>query len=466
MEQYIKLDYNNMMADYVGPHGFTDADLAAIAPKAKAAFDYVQANSGKGMLGWTQLAYNQDAIVEDILATAAAIRSSFRTFVVLGIGGSALGPIAVFQALKHLHYNELPDDKRNGPKFYVEDNVDPERMNALLDIIDPATTCFNVITKSGATSETMSQYLIISDILQKRVGEGWNKHIVATTDTCKGNLIKLAQKEGFKTFFIPDSVGGRFSELCPVGLLPAAVLGIDIKAFLAGARAMQQRSDSADLATNAPLLSAALQYMAMQKGNNISVMMPYADSLKYIADWYCQLWGESLGKAVDYDGNTVYAGQTPVKALGVTDQHSQIQLYTEGPFDKVVTFIAVDNFRSEYTIPQGLPDFPDVNFLCGNTMGLLLNNERRATEYALTKAQRLNHTIYVPEVNAFTLGQLLMLFMLETAYCGALLNINTFNQPGVEEGKKATFALFDRRGFEEKKAELLSTKAKSDRYII
>lgn len=466
MQQKIRLDYNNMMADYVGQEGFSDQELDALAPQCQAAFDYVEKNSGKGMLGWARLAYDQDEIVQDILATAKAVRSKFKAFVVLGIGGSALGPIAVFQALCHLHYNELPDAKRNGPKFYVEDNVDPERMNALLDIIDPKETCFNVITKSGATSETMSQYLVISKLLKQQLGDSWSDHIIATTDTCKGNLIKLAQKEGFKTFYIPDSVGGRFSELCPVGLLPAAVLGVDIQAFLQGAKDMQEASKSADARKNAPLLCAALQYIAMKKGKNISVMMPYADSLKYIADWYCQLWGESLGKAVDYDGKVVYAGQTPVKALGVTDQHSQIQLYTEGPFDKVVTFIAVDQFRKEYTIPQGLPDFPDVNFLCGNTMGLLLNNERRATEYALTKAKRLNHTIYLPEVNAYTLGQLLMLFMLETAYCGALLNINTFNQPGVEEGKKATFALFDRRGFEEKKKELQSAKAKSDKYII
>ncbi len=194
--------------------------------------------------------------------------------------------------------------------------------------------------------------------------------------------------------------------------------------------------------------------------------MPYADSLKYIADWYCQLWGESLGKSVDLDGNTVFAGQTPVKALGVTDQHSQIQLYTEGPFDKVVTFIAVDRFRTEVIIPEGLPDFPDVNFLCGNTMGLLLNNERKATEYALTKYKRMNHTIYLPEVNAYTVGQLLMFFMLKTAYCGAMLNIDAYNQPGVEGGKKATFALFDRKGFEAKKEEIVSAKAKEAKYII
>ena len=195
-------------------------------------------------------------------------------------------------------------------------------------------------------------------------------------------------------------------------------------------------------------------------------MMPYADSLKYIADWYCQLWGESLGKAVNLKGETVNVGQTPVKSLGVTDQHSQVQLYAEGPFDKVITFIAVDKFRSSYTIPEGLPEFPDVNFLCGNDMGKLLNTERVATEYALTKKQKANRTIYLPEVNEFTLGQVLMFFMLETAYTGALLGINTFDQPGVEEGKKATFALFDRRGFEEKKAELQNAKKKSDKYII
>lgn len=467
MKKTITLDYNNMMADYIGVReGISDGELEKSLPMAADAHRYVTAHAGSGMMGWTDLAYNQDEIVADIIDTAAAIRNKFEAFVVLGIGGSALGPTAVFQALCHLHYNELPAARRGGPRFYVEDNVDPERMNALLDIVDPATTCFNVITKSGATSETMSQYLVISHLLKAKLGDKWADHIVATTDTQKGNLIKLAQKEGFKTFYIPSGVGGRFSELCPVGLLPAAVLGIDIRALLDGARTMQESAKCDNARENAPLMGALLQYIAMSKGKNISVMMPYADSLKYIADWYCQLWAESLGKAVDLDGKTVHVGQTPVKSLGVTDQHSQVQLYTEGPFDKVLTFIAVDQFRKEYTIPQGLPEFADVNFLCGNTMGLLLNNERRATEYALTKAHRMNRTLYLPEVNAFTLGQLLMYFMLETAYCGAMLNIDTFNQPGVEEGKKATFALFDKHGYEDKKKELLSAKPKRDAYII
>jgi glucose-6-phosphate isomerase len=194
--------------------------------------------------------------------------------------------------------------------------------------------------------------------------------------------------------------------------------------------------------------------------------MPYADSLRYIADWYCQLWGESLGKAVDLNGNTVNVGQTPVKSLGVTDQHSQVQLYTEGPFDKVITMIAVDKFRGDVVIADGAEEFPDVNFLCGHTMGELINTERRATEYALTKSKHMNNTIILPEVNANTVGQLLWFFQLETAYAGAMLNIDTFNQPGVEEGKNATYALFNRKGYEEKKAELESAPQKQDRFII
>ena len=463
----IYFDYNNMMSDYVGDiTGITETDLNASKRAAKAAFENVVEGRGKNMMGWTELCYNQKEIVADIIATAKNIRKNFDNFVVLGIGGSALGPMALFQALCHLHHNELPKSKRKAPKFYVEDNVDPERMAALLDVIDVKKTMFNVITKSGSTSETMTQYLIINDILKKQLGEKAAEHIVATTSASKGNLIKIAKKEGYKTFYIPDGVGGRFSELCPVGLLPAAVLGIDIKALLEGAKFMDKRCAKADAKKNPALMAALLQYLAMQKGNNVSVMMPYADSLKLMADWYAQLWGESLGKSVDLDGNKVYAGQTPVKALGVTDQHSQVQLYTEGPFDKVITLIGVSAYRKTVEIPDGCDDIPAVNFLCGHTMNELITAEMNATEYALTRAQRLNNKIILPEVNAFTMGQLMMFFMLQTAYTGALLNIDTFNQPGVEEGKNATYALLGRAGYEEKAAELKAKKAKTENYII
>ena len=466
-ELKIRFDYNNMMDKFVGEkEGISDKDLKSYSKFAKDAYDKFEAIRGTGMTGWANLVNYDKNEIDDIVNTANEIRKNFKYFVVLGIGGSALGPIAVFQALCHLHHNDLPDDKRNAPKFYVEDNVDPERMLALLDVINVEETMFNVITKSGSTSETMTQYLIINDILTQKLGDKAKEHIITTTSSSKGNLIKIAKKEGYKTFFIPDSVGGRFSELSPVGLLPAAVLGVDVYEFLDGAKYMNEICNLGDYSKNPALASAILSYIALQRGKNISVMMPYADGLKYIADWQCQLGAESIGKEVDKEGKKVFAGQTPVKSLGVTDQHSQVQLYTEGPFDKVTTFLAVDEYRKTVKIPDGCEEIPDVNFLCGHTMNELIQAERVATEYALTVKNRLNRTIYLPILNAFTLGQLLFFFELETAYMGEMLNIDTYNQPGVENGKNATYALLGRKGYEEKKQELNNAPKKLDKYIV
>ena len=439
----IQLDVNHMMADVLGSqYGIDPArveDMAPVAARAQAAVEKVR---GTGWMGWMELPYNQEEVVAHIEAVAAKVRAEFDTFVVLGIGGSALGPIAIQQALNHLHYNELPAEKRGGPRFYVEDNIDPERMAALLDVIDVRKTCFNFITKSGATAETMSQFLIISDLLKKTVGEEWPKHIIATTDQEKGNLIKLAKEHGFETFFVPSTVGGRFSELCPVGLLPAAVCGIDIRAMLEGAAAMDERCKSADVWKNPALLEATLQYLAIEDmGCNVQVMMPYADSLKYMADWFCQLWAESLGKNVTRRGMAVNVGQTPAKSLGVTDQHSQLQLYTEGPYDKVITFLKVGAFRVETAIPHGCEEFANVAFLGGKTLNRLIDAERQGTEYALYRSGRMNQTIILPEVNAYTIGQLICFLEMATAYAGEYYDIDAFNQPGVEESKIASYAV-------------------------
>jgi glucose-6-phosphate isomerase len=420
-----------------------------------------------GKMDFRDLPYNQKDIVKDLIDTANKIKDRFDAFVVLGIGGSALGPIAVQQALNHMHYNELSKEDRGGyPRLYVVDNVDPERMDALFDVIDIEKTAFNVITKSGSTSETMSQFLIIQDMLKTKLGDKYQDHIIATTDAENGNLIKIAKQEGFKTFFIPRGVGGRFSELTPVGLLPAAVCGIDIEELLAGAAYADELSSVDNVYENMAYMAATLQYLAMKAGKNISVMMPYADSLKYMADWYAQLWAESLGKRYDLEGKEVFVGQTPVKALGVTDQHSQVQLYTEGPFDKVVTFLGVGEYRKTMEIARGYEDIPAVSFLGGHTLNELIHAEQAATEYALLKAKRLNRTITLPVVNAFTIGQLLYLLEVETAFAGELLNIDAFDQPGVEEGKNATYALLGRPGYEEKKQELDSRPKKKEEYII
>ena len=466
----IVLDINHMMSDIVGfQYGISPEQIDEMQQPAAQAQANVEKNRGTDWLGWMDLPYCQNDIVKKIETVAESIRKNFDTFVVLGIGGSALGPIAVQYALNHQRYNDLPSGKRPGPRFYVEDNIDPERMQSLLDVIDLKRTCFNIITKSGATAETMSQYLIISELLKKEVGAGWQNHIIATTDEEKGNLIKLAKKEGFELFYIPGSVGGRFSELCPVGLLPAAVCGINIRSMLEGAAAMDERCKTADVWKNPALLEAVLQYIAMQDmGANIQVVMPYADSLKFMADWFCQLWAESLGKNVTRKGMAVNVGQTPTKALGVTDQHSQLQLYTEGPYDKVITLLKVENFRNEYPISHGCEEFADVAFLGGKTLNQLIEAERQGTEYALYRAGRMSQTIILPEVNAYTLGQLMYFFQMTTAYAGELLDIDAFNQPGVEESKIASYALLGNQSekYLKKAEEMKNRPASVDAYIL
>lgn len=464
----IKVDINHMMAEYLGAgQGFTPSDISGMVAKLQSAKKAVESKRGQGMLGWMELPYNQEQVVEKIERVAKHVAENFDNFVVLGIGGSALGPTAVQAALNHMRYNDLSRERRGGPKLYVEDNIDPERMSSLLDVIDVTKTCFNVISKSGSTSETMAQYLIITDLLRRKVGEGWQKHIIATTDERGGNLVPLAQKEGYETFVIPDGVGGRFSELCPVGLLPAAVCGIDIRGLLAGAAEMDTwcRNEE-DVRKNPALLTAGLMMQGYDNGKNISVMMPYADSLRFIADWYVQLWGESLGKKSNRAGETVHVGQTPMKAVGVTDQHSQVQLFVEGPFDKIVTFIGVEQYRTMMMIPDGCEGMPNVSFLSGHTLNELIKAEQAATEYALGVAGKMNMTITLPSVTPHALGQLLYFFMLQTAYSGELLGIDAFDQPGVEGGKNATYALLGRPGFEQKKAELEGRAQRREEYVL
>lgn len=463
----LRVDFNCMMSEFSGEGSITVSDITNKQTAISAAVKSMKEKREK--MRWRDLPTSQSEVVLKINETAEFVREKFEAFVVLGIGGSALGPIAVHQALSHSHYNELPKEKRKGPKLYVEDNVDPERIDALFDVIDVKKTMFNVVTKSGNTSETVAQMLLVFDKLQKEVGDDWVNHVIATTDENVGSLRKISKQYNLKTFFVPDGVGGRFSELCPVGLLAASVCGIDIEELLAGAAYMDEICENTDdIWKNPAYISAMLELIAMNKGKNISVLMPYSDALKYMADWYAQLWAESLGKRYDNNGNEVFVGQTPVKSLGATDQHSQIQLYTEGPNDKVVTFLTVKNYRKTVQIPhvEMFRDVSDVNFLSGHNFNELINYERFSTEYALTKSNRMSKNIIFNEINPFTVGQFLCMLELQTAFAGEILNINAFDQPGVEEGKKATYALLNRPGYDEKRKELETMPKKKEEYIV
>lgn len=463
----LRVDFNNMMSEFVGEHGIKEEDIAAIQNKIEKAEAAMVSKRANGEMDWRDLPYNQDEVVADIVNYVEEVKDDFEAFVVLGIGGSALGPIAVQQAINHPFFNELPKEKRNGyPRFYVADNVDPENLSYLFDVVDVEKTLFNVVSKSGSTSETMSQFMIIEEMLKERLGDNYQKNIVVTTDAVNGNLRPMVNTQGFKSFIIPAGVGGRFSELCPVGLLPAAMAGIDIEALLAGAGYMDDICKIDDTFRNPAFMYAILSYLAMEQGKNVQVMMPYADTLKYVADWFAQLWAESLGKKFNNEGEVVNVGQTPVKALGATDQHSQVQLYAEGPYDKMTVFIGVDDYNRTTTIPKVYGDIPSLGFLGGTTQNQLIKTEQMATEYALMKQGKMNLTITLPQVNEFTLGQLLYLFEVVTAFTGELMGINAFDQPGVEEGKNATYAMFGRPGYEEKKAELDARPEKSSKYLV
>lgn len=459
----MKIDFNNMLQRNIGEHGIADSDIQKFAAK----IPEVHKNmcKKKASMAWRSLPYNQAEIVADIKKEAERINANFENFVVLGIGGSALGSKALFTGTKHLKYNELPREKRGGARFYVVDNVDPDGINALFDVIDVKKTCFHVITKSGNTVETMSQFMIVLTKLKEVLGDDFKDNIVLTTDKEKGILKKISNQYGFKTFTVPDGVGGRFSVLCPVGLLSAAVLNLDIDALFAGAKEIDDVCTKEDLWENPAYMYALLFCAAMDMGVNISVMMPYADGLLNMAEWYAQLWAESLGKRYGNDGNIVNKGQTPVRALGVTDQHSQIQLYTEGPFDKVIAFIDVENFHTELKIPHSPIDMMDAAYLQGQTINKLIASEMRATEYAVCEAGKMNMRFTLPAMDAHEIGALFFFLEMATAAAGEFLDIDAFDQPGVEAGKIATFALMGRDGYEEKAKELNQASNKDAKFV-
>ncbi|MFQ5965624.1 MAG: glucose-6-phosphate isomerase [Candidatus Scalinduaceae bacterium] len=462
----IKVDFTNMMADVIGEeHGIRDREIKDVNELASKSISELQEERKEGKLPFMDLPYQND-LVDEIEKTADEITERFENFVVLGIGGSALGNIALHNALNHPYYNLLDKEARNGhPKIFVMDNVDPDKFSGFLDIVDPKTTMFNVITKSGTTVETMSQFLIMSKMLKGRIGKNYCDNFICTTDKSQGLLREIADSEGFRSFIIPDGVGGRYSVLTPVGLLSASVSGININELLSGASSMDERCQFDYINDNPALMNALLQYVSYKKkGLNILIMMAYSNALSGIVDWFCQLWSESLGKEGSISGEIVNCGSTPVKAIGVTDQHSQLQLYMEGPFDKTITFLHVKKFDKNIAIPKGTID--KLEYLGGRTLNDLMEAEMIGTQLALTENKRPNCTITLPEVSESTIGQLLYMFEVQTALVGKMYGINPFDQPGVEAGKINAHAILGRKGFEERRKEIESYQKTGSKHIV
>lgn len=360
----------------------------------------------------------------DIKKLGQEILQKFERTVVFGIGGSSLGGEMLIKTLgsgKHM------------VTFY--DNVDPSTL-AALDNIQWKDTCLLVISKSGNTAETLSQFLTVLPVMNRTLGtEGVQRHTIFVTENEEGALYELGQRLQIPVVPHP-TVGGRFSVLSVVGLLPAYLGGVDVDAVVDGAQAMAQRCSQNDINDNPAFYNGAAQYLHAEQGRTLSVHMPYTDNLRTLIDWFRQLWAESLGKI---DGHGQHKGMTPVAAHGVTDQHSQLQLYLEGPDDKQITFFTCSG--SEHlgqTIPMEFADIAAISPLVGHTIGELFSAEFQATRTTLTRKGRPNRTISLHERDAFAIGELIMLFEVETVVVAELMGIDPFDQPAVEESKVLT----------------------------
>jgi glucose-6-phosphate isomerase len=450
----------------VGTHGLDPNMLArgsAAWDRAAKATQQLNRTRGTGWEVWRDLANDpaRGAHLSAVDGLAESARRRFKNIVVLGIGGSALGNIALQSALNPATFNLMDHERRGGPRMFVVDNVDPMYLGSVLGEIratDPTyeKTLFNVVSKSGETAETAAQFMIVRGELAKH-GRALKDHVVAITDPAKGTMRSFCDAENIPTLPVPDGVGGRFSVLSPVGLFSAAVCGIDIKALLDGAQEMDTLCSHDEMDANPAAILATLLFELGGRGKVNHVMMPYCNALYLMADWFRQLWAESLGKRFDTDGNEIFAGYTPIKALGTTDQHSQVQLYREGPNDKVFGFVSVDDFGGvDITIPSGM-GVESLAYLEGKKMSELLHAEQRATAFAFVESQRPSFEIRFPQLDAHHVGAFIYLWEMVTAYAGSFLGIDTYDQPAVETGKVATFGLMGRDGYSEWKQKVEST---------
>ncbi|OGL66479.1 hypothetical protein A2856_02190 [Candidatus Uhrbacteria bacterium RIFCSPHIGHO2_01_FULL_63_20] len=420
---YLSYDDANMFSDACGALGAKRHELSDARERLEAAHARLEEIRRDGAQGFFDLPSDTKGIASALQAAQRA-KKRFSTLLVIGIGGSDLAARTIVQALA---------DREEGMQVRFLSVPDPEAVAPILadaDLLKDAAV--NVVSKSGSTLETVSLFLTVREALIRAVGmEKHRDQVFVTTDPADGPLNQMAKEERYEILDHPLNVGGRFSALSVVGLFPAACAGVDVKGLLEGAAWIEEKR-RADKASSMPATFAALHALAMANhAQDIHVLMPYAAKLSHFAHWYRQIWAESLGKR---KGNK-HVGPTPVAALGPTDQHSQIQLYQDGPANKVVTFIEVAEFREELRVPKsGIPDA--FSLMKGLDFADIMHAERAGTANALARARRPNGTLRIPSVSAESLGALFQFYMTATAYMGELMGVNAYDQPGVESGKQ------------------------------
>jgi len=489
--QHIRFDFNNMLSDNIGlANGITEYELKKIKGLAASAHNHLaqlasdEQNRRNLGLEWIRLPFQDKSLLKDIQQLGEEISKNFSSVIFLGIGGSYLGLKAAQDALLPCYYNEFATLRKGAPRFYFEGkNLDPDTLDVLLKNLNPKETFVVVISKSGETTETKAAFCVVEKWLKKGAGKRYGRQVAVITDPKSGSLRKRVIMEqmkdvlSFRSLPLIEGVGGRFSEL-NMGLLHLAIAGVDIEDLLCGASTMAKRCSNPDLFKNPALMYAAINNILYhRKGKSIAILMPFSEALKSTADWYCQLLAESLGKKysrkikVSSQGKEsweldtkkiINVGRTPVSACGTADLHSIHQNNVEGENNKVITFIRVEKFKSEFNL-SGTGDF-----LSGRSFSYLLKLAQEATEWALVKESRPNCSIIMPEVTPYYWGGLIFFFEMATAYEGELLNINAFNQPGVEGYKNYMYFKLDKPGISAKVANEIKSRplVKKEKFII
>jgi glucose-6-phosphate isomerase len=401
-------------------HGISEAELGSWKNK----FSEFKTRIESRKQGFLDLPFDTENL-EKVKQFSTSMKGKFDTIVVLGIGGSMLGSLVILESLA----------ANSNKKVYCVDNIDPDLIKQIDDKINYATTLFLVQTKSGTTPETVAQYFyfrakVIKENLEVK------DHFVFVTDPENGYLRKSAPADQITCFDIPENVGGRFSVLSNIGLVLASLLDVNVDELLEGARVGVEKYFGGNDLSSYNL--AVSQFLLNQKGKNITVLMPYSSRLKTFAAWYIQLLSESVGKTLDLEGKKVWTGITPVPALGATDQHAQMQLFKEGPHDKLIVFLEVKDHQVEVQIPDLFGDEKSLAYLKGKSFNQLLEAEFVGTRQSLSESEKANITISLDKVDEKSLGELFVFFEISVAFLGEIFNINTFDQPGVERSKVIT----------------------------
>ncbi len=406
--------------------------------------------AGNDFLGWIDLPVDYDKEeFSKIKAAAERIQKNSDVLIVIGIGGSYLGARACIDALSHTFYNGLCKEQRKTPEiYYAGNNISGSYLKNLLDVCEGKDVSVNVISKSGTTTEPAIAFRVFKKFMEDKYGkEGAKDRIFATTDQARGALLTLAQEEGYETFVIPDDVGGRFSVLTAVGLLPIAVAGVNIDDLMEGAAAAREEYQVADLQNNECYKYAAVRNALLRKGKTTEIVVNYEPTMQYFGEWWKQLYGESEGK----DNKGIY----PSSVNFSTDLHSLGQYIQEGQRIMFETVLNIETPSIDVTLEEEPVDLDGLNYLAGNTMDFVNKKAFEGTLLAHVDGGVPNIVINIPEMNAYNMGRLIYFFEKACGISGYLLGVNPFNQPGVEEYKKNMFALLGKKGYETLKETLL-----------